>query len=200
HLQLRERLLRARWVFISEARAEKDIEGWGMAHHVPADIVWFLLSWPDDEIAARRFAAGNRDLPAVADPALDALGRDDHDQRAGREIGEAEIVRGRRVRRQDAAACLVRQDGDDLAIPGAEPVDAALPCGERDGRQCPEIRLTGALKVALVIELLHRRVGGKAVGEIVRELERADARLDRLWCLLDGCHGTSPQSPFIASP
>src|SRR4029077_12191921 len=137
---------------------------------------------------------GNRDLPAIADPALYALWRNDHDERAGREISEPEVVGGSRVRGQDAAAGLVRQDGDDLAVPSAEPVDAALPRGERDGRQRPEVRLTGALKVALLIELLHGRTRRIPVSEVVRELERADARVDRLWSAQDCRHGTSPQA------
>ena len=80
HLQLRERLLRAGWVFVSEACAEKDVEGRRLAHDISADIVWRLLSRREYEIGAGRFAAWNRDLPAVADPALNALWRDDHDQ------------------------------------------------------------------------------------------------------------------------
>jgi hypothetical protein len=79
----------------------------------------------------------------------------EHDQRTGGEVGGTEVVRRRRVRGQDPATGRVREDGDDLAIPRPQSIDAALPRGERDGRQRPEIRLTRALKVALVIKFLY---------------------------------------------
>jgi hypothetical protein len=66
-----------------------------------------------------------------------------------------------------------------------------------DGRQRPEIRLTGALRVALVVELLHRRISRVPVGKVVGEFERADARVDRLWSVLAGRHGT-PQAFSIS--
>jgi hypothetical protein len=44
------------------------------------------------------------------------------------------------------------------------------------------------LKITLVIELLDRFVGRIAVGEVVGELERADARLDCLQFVLVCSH------------
>jgi hypothetical protein len=44
------------------------------------------------------------------------------------------------------------------------------------------------LKITLVIELLEGGVGRKAVGEAVRELELANARVERLRCVLNSRH------------
>jgi hypothetical protein len=79
----------------------------------------------------------------------------------------------------------VGQNGDDLSIRGAKPFrDAALPRCERDRRKGPEIDLTGALEITLVIELLNGWVGRIAIREVVRKLERANPRLDPLRKLL----------------
>src|SRR4029079_13644399 len=57
--------------------------------------------------------------------------------------------------------------------------------------------LAGALKIALVIELVDRRVGRVAVGEVVGELKRADPRLDPLRSVLACCRRTPLRLHFL---
>src|SRR4029079_3100867 len=69
------------------------------------------------------------------------------------------------------------EDSGDVTLTRAERCQAALPLGERHRRYRPEIRLTGTLKVAFVVELLDRFLGRVAVGKVVGELQLADAGL-----------------------
>src|SRR4029077_16172819 len=52
HLELRECLLRALWIGVSQAYAEKDVDGRRVTNGVASHVVWYVLPWCQNEILA----------------------------------------------------------------------------------------------------------------------------------------------------